>query len=160
MVHVFTHRFKLCFFFCFFFFFRFESVADYGPQSELYIANRRIIFLIPDQEVVLEQRDAADWVYRGEGAANPVLVYTRSSRAFVNSLIQNSLSISTALQAWLFSFLINTLDLDLEPSQYVTGVIMTAIQLVVTATSRNSHLNARHAAKKGIESQYGVVCFE
>ncbi|KAK1584683.1 hypothetical protein Q3G72_035213 [Acer saccharum] len=58
-----------------------------------------------------------------------------------------------ALQAWLFSFLINTLDLDLEPSQCVTSVIMTAIQLVVTATSRNSHLNARHAAKKGIESQ-------
>ncbi|TXG46896.1 hypothetical protein EZV62_026190 [Acer yangbiense] len=62
-------------------------------------------------------------------------------------------SISTALQALLFSFLINTLDLDLEPSQYVTGVIMTAIQLLVTATSRNSQLNARHAAKMGIESQ-------
>ncbi|KAK2651424.1 hypothetical protein Ddye_011280 [Dipteronia dyeriana] len=69
----------------------------------------------------------------------------------------------------LFSFLINTLDLDLEPSQYVNvrgdvtkscldlitvvrkleidrlfssfvGAIMTAIHLVVTATLRNSHL--------------------
>ncbi|KAK1583159.1 hypothetical protein Q3G72_021409 [Acer saccharum] len=51
-----------------------------------------------------------------------------------------------------FSFLVNTQDL--EPSQYVTGATMTAIQLVVTATARNSHLCARYAAEmKGYELQ-------
>ncbi|CAN6722254.1 unnamed protein product [Malus baccata var. baccata] len=33
-------------------------------------------------EVVLEKKDAADWAYRGEGAANLVLAYTGSSPAF------------------------------------------------------------------------------
>ncbi|KAK0576442.1 hypothetical protein LWI29_017570 [Acer saccharum] len=53
----------------------------------------RIIFLIPDQvlhcmEDVLEQKDAADWVYRGEGAANLVLAYTGSSPAFVGKVLR------------------------------------------------------------------------
>lgn len=34
-------------------------------------------------EIVLKEKDAADWVYRGEGAANLVLAYTGSSPAFV-----------------------------------------------------------------------------
>lgn len=33
--------------------------------------------------VILDQKDAADWVYRGEGAVNLVLAYTGSSPAFV-----------------------------------------------------------------------------
>jgi hypothetical protein len=36
-----------------------------------------------EEEVVLEHKDAADWVYRGEGAANLVLAYTGSSPFFV-----------------------------------------------------------------------------
>lgn len=39
---------------------------------------------------VLEEKDAADWVYRGEGAANIVVAYTGSSPAFVsNPSLQN-----------------------------------------------------------------------
>lgn len=34
-------------------------------------------------EVVLEAKDAGDWTYRGEGAANLVLAYTGSSPSFV-----------------------------------------------------------------------------
>ena len=37
-------------------------------------------------EVKLERKDAADWSYRGEGAANIVLAYTGSSPAFVSSV--------------------------------------------------------------------------
>jgi hypothetical protein len=38
-----------------------------------------------EMEAVLEHKDAADWVYRGEGAANLVLAYTGSSPSFVCS---------------------------------------------------------------------------
>lgn len=38
-------------------------------------------------EVKLQQNDAADWIYRGEGAANLVLGYTGSSPAFVRPLM-------------------------------------------------------------------------
>lgn len=34
--------------------------------------------------VVLDEKDAGDWVYRGEGAANIVLSYTGSSPLFVS----------------------------------------------------------------------------
>ena len=37
-------------------------------------------------EVKLEKKDAADWSYRGEGAANIVLAYTGSSPSFVCSV--------------------------------------------------------------------------
>lgn len=37
-------------------------------------------------ETVLKEKDAADWVYRGEGAANLVLAYTGSSQTFVRSI--------------------------------------------------------------------------
>jgi inositol-pentakisphosphate 2-kinase len=36
-------------------------------------------------EVTLSEKDADDWVYRGEGAANLVLAYIGSSPAFVRS---------------------------------------------------------------------------
>ena len=34
--------------------------------------------------LVLEEKDAGDWAYRGEGACNLVLAYTGSSLSFVN----------------------------------------------------------------------------
>ena len=34
--------------------------------------------------LVLEEKDAGDWAYRGEGACNLVLAYTGSSPSFVN----------------------------------------------------------------------------
>ncbi|KAL9394991.1 hypothetical protein Peur_014276 [Populus x canadensis] len=37
-------------------------------------------------EVKLERKDAADWSYRGEGAANIVLAYTGSSPAFIGKV--------------------------------------------------------------------------
>ncbi|GKU89971.1 hypothetical protein SLEP1_g4039 [Rubroshorea leprosula] len=40
------------------------------------------------EEVILEQIDAADWVYRGEGAANLVLAYTGSHPAFIGKVIR------------------------------------------------------------------------
>jgi hypothetical protein len=40
-----------------------------------------------EEEVVLEHKDADDWVYRGEGAANLVLAYTGSSPFFVCSFL-------------------------------------------------------------------------
>lgn len=40
-----------------------------------------------DKDVVLEQKHAVDWVYRGEGAANLVLAYTGSSHSFVRSYL-------------------------------------------------------------------------
>lgn len=39
-------------------------------------------------EVVLEQKDAADWVYRGEGAANLVLAYIGSCAAFFGKVLR------------------------------------------------------------------------
>ncbi|KAF8405267.1 hypothetical protein HHK36_010168 [Tetracentron sinense] len=39
-------------------------------------------------EVVLEGKDAVDWIYRGEGAANLVLGYTGSSPAFIGKIIR------------------------------------------------------------------------
>jgi inositol-pentakisphosphate 2-kinase len=42
------------------------------------------------EEVILEEKDAADWVYRGEGAANLVLAYTGSSPSFVSFSFLNS----------------------------------------------------------------------
>lgn len=40
-------------------------------------------------EIVLDQKDAADWTYRGEGAVNLVLAYTGSSPLFVCLLCIN-----------------------------------------------------------------------
>uniref|UniRef100_A0A2N9IFH3 Inositol-pentakisphosphate 2-kinase n=1 Tax=Fagus sylvatica TaxID=28930 RepID=A0A2N9IFH3_FAGSY len=40
------------------------------------------------EEVILEEKDAADWVYRGEGAANLVLAYTGSSPSFVGKVMR------------------------------------------------------------------------
>lgn len=42
-------------------------------------------------DFVLDQNDAADWIYRGEGAANLVLAYAGSSPAFVRSPNFNSI---------------------------------------------------------------------
>ncbi|KAF7140690.1 hypothetical protein RHSIM_Rhsim06G0029700 [Rhododendron simsii] len=39
-------------------------------------------------EVVFEQKDASDWIYRGEGAANLVLAYDGSSPAFVGKVLR------------------------------------------------------------------------
>ncbi|XP_055960223.1 inositol-pentakisphosphate 2-kinase isoform X2 [Mercurialis annua] len=39
-------------------------------------------------EFKLEQKDAADWVYRGEGAANLVLAYTGSSPLFIGKVMR------------------------------------------------------------------------
>ncbi|KAK9947042.1 hypothetical protein M0R45_012479 [Rubus argutus] len=39
-------------------------------------------------EVVLEKKDAADWVYRGEGAANLVLAHKGSSPAFIGKVMR------------------------------------------------------------------------
>ncbi|KAJ6684876.1 INOSITOL POLYPHOSPHATE KINASE 1 [Salix purpurea] len=39
-------------------------------------------------EVKLEQKDAADWSYRGEGAANIVLAYTGSSPSFIGKVMR------------------------------------------------------------------------
>jgi inositol-pentakisphosphate 2-kinase len=36
-------------------------------------------------ELTLTEEDAANWVYRGEGAANIVLSYTGSSPSYVSS---------------------------------------------------------------------------
>ncbi|KAG5538484.1 hypothetical protein RHGRI_019158 [Rhododendron griersonianum] len=41
-------------------------------------------------EVVLELKDADDWIYRGEGAANLVLAYSGSSPTFVCSFMLHS----------------------------------------------------------------------
>lgn len=41
-----------------------------------------------EKEVVLEQKDAADWAYRGEGAVNLVLAYTGSSPSFVGKVLR------------------------------------------------------------------------
>ncbi|KAI8562392.1 hypothetical protein RHMOL_Rhmol03G0033500 [Rhododendron molle] len=42
-------------------------------------------------EVALERKDADDWIiYRGEGAANIVLAYSRSSPTFVCSFMLHS----------------------------------------------------------------------
>ncbi|XP_057986795.1 inositol-pentakisphosphate 2-kinase isoform X2 [Hevea brasiliensis] len=39
-------------------------------------------------EIKLEQKDAADWIYRGEGAANLVLSYTGSSTVFIGKVMR------------------------------------------------------------------------
>ncbi|KAJ8429816.1 hypothetical protein Cgig2_004400 [Carnegiea gigantea] len=39
-------------------------------------------------ELILEEEDARDWTYRGEGAANLVLAYTGSSPAFIGKVIR------------------------------------------------------------------------
>lgn len=39
-------------------------------------------------EVVLEAKDAGDWIYRGEGAANLVLAYTGSSPRYVGKVLR------------------------------------------------------------------------
>ncbi|KAI4316844.1 hypothetical protein L6164_024784 [Bauhinia variegata] len=39
-------------------------------------------------EVILKEKDAADWVYRGEGAANLVLAYIGSSPAFIGKVMR------------------------------------------------------------------------
>ncbi|KAG5538485.1 hypothetical protein RHGRI_019159 [Rhododendron griersonianum] len=39
-------------------------------------------------EVVLEQKDGDDWIYRGEGAANLVLAYSGSSPTFVGKVLR------------------------------------------------------------------------
>ncbi|XP_024030275.1 inositol-pentakisphosphate 2-kinase isoform X2 [Morus notabilis] len=39
-------------------------------------------------EVILDKKDAADWAYRGEGAANLVLAYTGSSPAFIGKVLR------------------------------------------------------------------------
>lgn len=37
------------------------------------------------EKLILEEKDAVDWIYRGEGAANLILAYTGSSPAFVST---------------------------------------------------------------------------
>lgn len=49
-----------------------EMISDFQP-SRFYCW----------MEVTLRGKDAAQWAYRGEGAANIVLAYTGSSPAFV-----------------------------------------------------------------------------
>ncbi|RXH91169.1 hypothetical protein DVH24_020192 [Malus domestica] len=50
--------------------------------EQLKLGQRRVM------EVVLEKKDAADWAYRGEGAANLVLAYTGSSPAFIGKVMR------------------------------------------------------------------------
>ncbi|GKV46935.1 hypothetical protein SLEP1_g53893 [Rubroshorea leprosula] len=40
------------------------------------------------EELILDQKDAADWVYRGEGAANLVLAYTGSYPVFIGKVMR------------------------------------------------------------------------
>ncbi|XP_022769023.1 inositol-pentakisphosphate 2-kinase-like [Durio zibethinus] len=40
------------------------------------------------EKVILERKDAVDWVYRGEGAANLVLAYTGSSPTFIGKVMR------------------------------------------------------------------------
>ncbi|KAK8580884.1 hypothetical protein V6N12_071134 [Hibiscus sabdariffa] len=40
------------------------------------------------EEVILEQKDASDWIYKGEGAANLILGYTGSSPAFIGKVMR------------------------------------------------------------------------
>lgn len=39
-------------------------------------------------ELILEAKDASDWIYRGEGAANLILSYTGSSHPFVGKVLR------------------------------------------------------------------------
>ncbi|THG22627.1 hypothetical protein TEA_015936 [Camellia sinensis var. sinensis] len=50
------------------------------------INNQELLFW--GMAVVLEKKDAGDWVYRGEGAANIVLSYNGSSPAFVGKVLR------------------------------------------------------------------------
>ncbi|XVF63811.1 hypothetical protein PTKIN_Ptkin09bG0116600 [Pterospermum kingtungense] len=40
------------------------------------------------EKMILDQTDAVDWIYRGEGAANLVLAYTGSSPAFIGKVMR------------------------------------------------------------------------
>ncbi|KAG4146990.1 hypothetical protein ERO13_D05G195200v2 [Gossypium hirsutum] len=40
------------------------------------------------EKVILEEKDAVDWIYRGEGAANLILAYTGSSPAFIGKVLR------------------------------------------------------------------------
>ncbi|KAL6995715.1 Inositol-pentakisphosphate 2-kinase [Sarracenia purpurea var. burkii] len=55
-----------------------------------YISSRHCKFFIALQlmELVLDQKDAGDWVYRGEGAANLILAYNGSSPAFIGKVLR------------------------------------------------------------------------
>lgn len=41
-------------------------------------------------EVILREKEADDWIYRGEGAANLVLAYNGSSSSFASSSFSSS----------------------------------------------------------------------
>lgn len=45
------------------------------------------IFQVKQMALTLKEEDAADWVYRGEGAVNLVLAYAGSSPSFVCFLV-------------------------------------------------------------------------
>ncbi|KAK7310919.1 hypothetical protein RJT34_08718 [Clitoria ternatea] len=92
-------------------------------------------------EVVLGKKDAAEWIYRGEGAANLVLAYTGSSPSFIGkvmrirkaprngaqSMSMRSPSAMTALERLLwkdFDELISSPDNDIACQLFVHNVMM------------------------------------
>ncbi|GAB4852053.1 Inositol-pentakisphosphate 2-kinase [Ancistrocladus abbreviatus] len=59
-----------------------KSYLSSNSLRKLFVQCRRLM------ELILEEKDASDWTYRGEGAANLVLAYVGSSPAFVGKVIR------------------------------------------------------------------------
>ncbi|KAF3778758.1 hypothetical protein EJ110_NYTH39996 [Nymphaea thermarum] len=63
------------------------AMRNFGRIREI---ERRWLQLFINMELILEKKDADDWLYRGEGAANLVLGYSGSSSAFVSQFLEHS----------------------------------------------------------------------
>ncbi|TYK19698.1 inositol-pentakisphosphate 2-kinase-like [Cucumis melo var. makuwa] len=69
-----------------------EPVFHLSPTAKLWLLPSLSTFntskSICWMEIVLDQKDSADWTYRGEGAVNLVLAYTGSSPLFFGKVIR------------------------------------------------------------------------
>ncbi|KAJ4963463.1 hypothetical protein NE237_023402 [Protea cynaroides] len=120
-------------------------------------------------EVVLEEKDVADWIYRGEGAANLVLAYTGSSPDFVGKVLRIQKAPRSSSQCTTDTSVLSTFECLLwkDTNDLVSSTSMEAVQQLYVLYVMRPMLGSEHVdagvrvlvSRKFLESvENNVLC--
>ncbi|KAJ4964310.1 hypothetical protein NE237_024249 [Protea cynaroides] len=124
---------------------------------------------IESMEVVLEEKDVADWIYRGEGAANLVLAYTGSSPDFVGKVLRIQKAPRSSSQCTTDTSVLSTFECLLwkDTNDLVSSTSMEAVQQLYVLYVMRPMLGSEHVdagvrvlvSRKFLESvENNVLC--